>query len=135
MPLSFRNTSAPAGTKAWRSTRAVNWMPRVANLSEMAVITSGSRTNFRPSNSAAASRVTSSVVGPSPPVTKRISERENISARVSRIATPSDTVLRSSIRNPSGKMWRAIKARCASWTSPSKSSVPVLSTIARIHRQ
>src|SRR5262249_1895800 len=49
-----------------------------------------------------------------------------------RIASVSPTVRRSSIRKPSGRISRAMKARCASCTSPSKSSVPVLRSATRI---
>src|SRR5713101_1796955 len=74
----------------------------------------------------------SSVVGPSPPVTNRISVRENSSASVSRIAWPSGTVRRSSMRKPKGKISRAMNTRCASCTSPSRSSVPVFKTTTRM---
>src|SRR5205823_13797754 len=78
------------------------------------------------------SRVMAAVVGPGPPVTNRISARENSSASVCRVAWPSGTVRRSSMRKPKGKISRAMNARCASCTSPSKSSVPVFKTTTRM---
>src|SRR5712691_1892928 len=112
--------------------REVHLIPRALSLCLSEASSSALCCNSNPSKSATISRVMSSVVGPSPPVTNRISARENSTASVSRIAWPSGTVRRSSMRKPKGKISRAMNARCASCTSPSRSSVPVFKTTTRM---
>jgi hypothetical protein len=112
----------------------VHLIPRTRNLCRSEASNSEDCRSSNPSRSATISRVMSSLVGPRPPVTKRISQRGNSSASVCRIASVSPTVRRSSMRKPNEKISCAMNARCASCTSPSKSSVPVLRSATRIRR-
>ena len=84
------------------------------SLSEAKPAVAGPDAAPSPSDSATISRVISSVVGPRPPVTNRISQCGNNSVSVRRITSLSGTVRRSSIRRPNGRISRAINARCAS---------------------
>ena len=135
VPFSFGRICAPSGARACRAMLETHLIPRARSRSFNDASNSAFSCNFSPSNSATTSRVMSSLVGPSPPVTKIISARENNSRNVSPIAAPSATVLRSSIRNPSEKISRAIKAKCVSCTSPARSSVPVLRRTALMRRE
>src|SRR5437588_9989919 len=132
LPFSFSRICAPSGTSAWCAMLETHLIPRALSRSFNDASSSAFLRNSKPSNLATTSRVMSSLVGPSPPVTKTISARENNSQRLSPIAAPSPTVRRSSIRKPSAKISRAIKARCVSCTSPARSSVPVLRRTARM---
>src|ERR1700737_2827186 len=65
----------------------------------MVLITSASSTNSSPSKAETISRVISSVVGPRPPVTNKISDRANNSFSASPMTAPSGRVLCSLRRN------------------------------------
>src|SRR5260370_5363701 len=134
LPFSFGRICAPSGTRACRAMLETHLIRRALSRSFNDASNSAFSCNCNPSRSAVTSLVMSSLVGPSPPVTKIISAHENNSRSVSPIAGPSPTVLRSSIRNPTEKISRAMKARCVSCTSPARSSVPVLRRTALMNR-
>jgi hypothetical protein len=135
VPFPFGKTCAPAGTLACRGMRSVDLIPRLANRFVIVARTRSSWRNSSPRSSAVSSRVISSLVGPSPPVTNNMSARGNICASACEMASPSGTVRCSSTRKPSGRISRAMKARWASCTSPSNSSVPVLMRRTRIQER
>ena len=112
--------------------RSVAGILRRARRQLIASRTSEFSSKWRFKNSETNSRVISSLVGPRPPVTKTISARGKISAKVSCSVGLSGTVRCSSTRRPNWKISWAINRRCVFNTSPSKSSVPVLMTTTRM---
>jgi len=133
VPWGLGSTRAPRGTIACRNTRAGISLPRAAKRARIASSTSGLGSNGNPSNPAASSRVTSSVVGPRPPVTKSRSQRPTASPRTSRMAGPSGTAVCRATRRPHVARRSEIAAGWELTTSPSSNSVPVLriSTVTR----
>src|SRR5207302_1339187 len=82
LPFSFGRICAPSGTSAWCAMLETHLIPRALSRSFNDASSSAFLRNSKPSNLATTSRVMSSLVGPSPPVTKTISARENNSRRL-----------------------------------------------------
>ena len=126
-------TVAPTGTSAWRRLFSGIVRPRAANSSRITAAIAGSGTRSTPIRAAMASRVTSSCVGPRPPVTitASASSSRRRSAAVMR-PTLSPTLTWVSEAIPLSASCSPIHAELVSWICPSSSSVPTARTSHRM---
>src|SRR5512132_3315975 len=126
VPLGLSMVRAPSGTPAWRRfISAMRWMPMRPNRSRSHASSSGWRTRATPATSASASRVTSSWVGPRPPVTTTASARPSASLMVPpmRWVLSPTAVWRRQSQPTSARRW-PIQAALVLTIWPSSSSVP-----------
>src|SRR5512133_524705 len=117
---------APSGASAWRRfISAMRWTPMRPNRSRSHASSSGWRTRATPATSARASRVTSSWVGPRPPVRRTASARPRASRMASamRSVLSPTTVWRRQSQPTSARRW-PIQAALVLTIWPSSSSVP-----------
>src|SRR5918994_7811715 len=126
VPRGLSIVRAPWGTSAWRRfISAIRWTPMPANRSRSQVSSSGWRTSSTPATAASAPRVTSSWVGPSPPVRITASARPRASRMASAIreVLSPTTVWRRQSQPTSARRW-PIQAALVLTIWPSSSSVP-----------
>ncbi len=133
-PLGLSSASAPSSTIAWRRLMSGIVYPRLANRCRRVSTIAGSSTSARPSRRATASRVTSSSVGPRPPL---------VTTRSDRPSAPSMTRATSSMRSPTTALARTaipisasavvIASEFVSSRGGSSSSLPT-ATISAVER-
>src|SRR5918994_4178827 len=126
VPRGLSMVRAPSGTSAWRRfISAIRWTPMPPNRSRSHASSSGWRTRATPATSARASRVTSSWVGPRPPVRMTASARPRASRMASAIreVLSPTTVWRRQSQPTSARRW-PIQAALVLTIWPSSSSVP-----------
>src|SRR5215218_7150343 len=126
VPRGLSMVRAPSGTSAWRRfISAMRWTPMRSNRSRSHASSSGWRTRDTPATSARASRVTSSWVGPRPPVRITASARPSASRMVPamRSVLSPTTVWRRQSQPTSARRW-PIQAALVLTIWPSSSSVP-----------
>src|SRR5918996_2967669 len=126
VPRGLSMVRAPSGTSAWRRfISAMRWTPMRPNRSRSQASSSGWRTRATPATAARASRVTSSWVGPRPPVRMTASARPSASRMVPamRWVLSPTTVWRRQSQPTSARRW-PIQAALVLTIWPSSSSVP-----------
>ena len=134
VPIGLRSTAADAIRSAcWMFPAGIGPALRERKLASSSASSSWSISTSSPSTSAMAWRVISSLVGPSPPVTKMISERPKPRSRDSvSSAISSPTMLIACRSTPSAGSRLAMCAEFVSTISPIRISVPNARISARI---
>ncbi len=126
VPFGFGNTSAPTGTSACFKFTSAMGRPLWAKKASSERRAASSVMSSMPNKLAVISRVTSSLVGPSPPVTMRASALVIASPSALLMASPSGTVVWRETRKPMCRSSPPIQAACVFCVVPSRSSLPVL---------
>ena len=117
----FSSTSAPSGTIACLRFTSAIVRPSRRKRSSMCFITASFRTSLRPSNSATASRVKSSCVGPSPPLAITSSTRPS---------APRKASFTSSFRSPTTVLRVTTMPRRFNWPVRNSELVSVRSGVS-----